>query len=328
MTGGEANERLVERADLDELVRQIDRLCADDAWDGLVDLRDRCRAALERGKQLWPAATLAEYRLALDAPGSFAGQVLLPGAGHMALGPLPEVAAVQHTWSQLRGHIPTGPLLTITAHERVLRGEDLRDEDGLDDRVLDLPLTLQSWEPAYPLAEYEPHEARFPSPSLPALAECRLPAAGSVIDDATSITALLDLPRAWTAESDGRAEAVAIEGTALSAIATLGPPRARVVELDPSTAVAWLAWVGASGGAHGRRRGMAAGRFGAWWAIAALGGVDDAWPVPPDEMGTIVAELRWFAWDAWEPDTGWRFHLAVEDPAEGLAWAVGATDAA
>ncbi len=92
--------------------------------------------------------------------------------------------------------------------------------------------------------------------------------------------------------------------------------------------MAWLAWVGASGGAHGRRRGMAAGRFGAWWAVAALGGVDDAWPVPADEMGTIVAELRWFAWDAWEPDTGWRFHLAVDDPAEGLAWAVAATDAA
>ena len=81
MKGGAANERLVELADLDELVRQIDRLCDDDDWDGLVDLRDRCRAALERGKQLWPAASLAEYRLALDAPGSFAGQVLVPGHG-------------------------------------------------------------------------------------------------------------------------------------------------------------------------------------------------------------------------------------------------------
>ncbi len=328
MTGREANERLVELADLDELVRHIDKLCDEDAWDGLVDLRDRCRAALERGKQLWPAASLAEYRLALDAPGSFAGQVLVPGAGHMALGPLPEVAAVQHTWGQLRNNIPAGPLRTITAHERVLRGEDLRAEDGLDDRVLDLPLALQSWEGAYPLAEYEPHEARFPSVSPAALADCRLPSGGSVIDDAPSINALLELARAWTAESNGRAEAVAVEGNALSAIAALGPPRARVAELDGATALAWMAWVAASGGAHGRRRGMATGRFGSWWAVAALSGVDDAWPVAADEMGAIVAELRWFAWDAWEPDTGWRFHLAVEDAAEGLAWAVAATDAA
>jgi hypothetical protein len=328
MTSDEANERLVELADLDELVRQIDRLCDEEAWDGLVDLRDRCRAALERGKQLWPAASLAEYRLALDAPGSFAGQMIRPEAGHLALGPLPEVAASRHTWLELRDAIPPGPLITVTAHERVARGEDLSTEERLDDRVLDLPSRLATWEPHYAVALYEADVARFPPPELPPRIDTALPPAGRRWDDALVTTALLDLPRAWTAESDGRAEAVAVEGSALSAIAALGPPRARVSELDPSTAVAWLAWVGASGGAHGRRRGMAAGRFGAWWASAALGGVDDAWPVPPDEMGTIVSELRWFAWDAGEPDTGWRFHLAVEDPAEGLAWAVAATDAA
>ena len=63
------NEQLVELGDLDELVRQVDRLGDAEDWDGLVDLRDRCRRALERGRQLWPAASLAEYRLALDAPG-------------------------------------------------------------------------------------------------------------------------------------------------------------------------------------------------------------------------------------------------------------------
>lgn len=314
-------------AELDELVREIDRLCARQAWQELVDLRDRCRAALERGKQLWPAASLAEYRLALEAPGSLAGGVLAPGAGHMALGPLTEVVAVNHTWAQLRDVIPEGPMVTIAAHERVLRGEDLLGDERLDAQVLDLPPMLQSWEPAYPLAEYEPHEARFPPPPLPARASTAIDRAGTPIDDADAVRALTDLCRAWTSESNGRVEAIAVEGDATSAIAALGPSRVRLAELDPATALAWMAWVGASGGAHGRRRGMAAGRFGAWWTLATLAGVEDDWPLPPDDMGALASELRWFAWDAWEPDTGWRFHLAVEDPSEGLAWAVAGTDA-
>ena len=36
-----------------------------------------------------------------------------------------------------------------------------------------------------------------------------------------------------------------------------------------------MAWTAASGGAHGRRRGMAAGRFSAWWTAAALTGLLD-----------------------------------------------------
>jgi hypothetical protein len=314
--------------ELDDLVRQIDRLCDRHAWTGLVELRDRCRAALERGKQLWPAAALAEYRLALEAPGSFAGAVLVPGAGHMALGPLPEVAASTHTWAQLRDAIPDGPAVTITAHERVLRGEDLRADERLDARVLDLPPVLQPWEPTYALAEYEPTEARFDPPELPTRTSVALPAAAPALPTDAAGSALLELTHAWTAESNGRGEVVAVDGGALGAIAALGPTRVRVAELEPADAIGWMAWVGASGGAHGRRRGMANGRFGAWWAVVALGGLEDDWPLAPDEVGAIATELRWYAWDAWEPDTGWRFHLAVEDPSESLAWAVAATDAA
>jgi hypothetical protein len=328
MTVGAANEQLVEVADLDELVRQVDRLCDASEWDALVDLRDRCRAALERGKQLWPAASLAEYRLALDAPGPWAGRVLQPGAGHLALGPLPEVAASTHTWTELAPHIPAGPLRTITAHERVVRGEDLTGDERIDPRVLDLPPALAGWEPNYPAADYQPDVARFDPPDLPERRAVTLPAAGTRLAEDATTAALLELPRAWTAESNGRSEAVAVEGDALGAIAALGPPRVRVAELDAATTTAWMAWVGASGGAHGRRRGMAAGRFGAWWALAALTGLLDDWPLAPTELGRAAQELHWFAWDAWEPDTGWRFHLAVDDPADGLAWAIAATDAA
>jgi hypothetical protein len=41
-----------------------------------------------------------------------------------------------------------------------------------------------------------------------------------------------------------------------------------------------------------------------------------------------VGALRWFAWDASEPESGWVLRLAVEDEDEGLAWAVAAVDSA
>jgi hypothetical protein len=320
--------QLVELGDLDELIRQIDRLCGGRRWQELIDLRDLCRAALERGKQLWPAASHAEYRLALEGPGSWSSRVVVPGAGNGALGPLPEVAASTHTWDELAAHLEPGPLYTVTAHERVVRGEALGDTEGLDARVFDLPAALQPWEPAYAVAEYQAHEAQFPPPALPERHPVDPMPVAEQVDDPDAVDALVELARPWIAESNGRAEAVAVRGDALAAIGALGPPRFRVAPLDAATAMAVMAWTGASGGAHGRRRGAASGRFGAWWALAALGALVDDWPVPADELGELAVSLRWFTWDAWEPDTGWRFHLAIDDPDEGLAWAVAATDAA
>ena len=59
---------LVESTDLDGLVRFVDIVVDQRDWDGLVAVRDRCREAVERGKQLWGVADFVEYRLALDAP--------------------------------------------------------------------------------------------------------------------------------------------------------------------------------------------------------------------------------------------------------------------
>ena len=36
--------------------------------------------------------------------------------------------------------------------------------------------------------------------------------------------------------------------------------------------------------------------------------------------------LRWFVWDAGEPEVGWVLRLAAEDSDEALAWAVAAVD--
>ena len=314
-------------AELDQLIRDVDALVDGGDWDGLVALRDRCREALKRGKQFWPAASFAEYRLALDAPGPWAAAVVSePGAGRFALGPLSEVAASTHAWDEIAG---PGPSLGLAAHERVVRGESLVGDERVDAGVLDLPLRLESWEPAYPVAVYRPYKAEFPTPPVPVVrgVGSRAPAA-PVVDDADAVRALVELASGWTTESNGRAEAVAVAGDAAGAVAALGAPRVRLAPVDAADGLAWMAWAAASGGAHGRRRGMAAGRFGAWWALAAMAGLLDDWPVPPDELGEVAAEMRWYLWDAGEPETGWGLRLAVEDPAEGRAYALLAVDAA
>jgi hypothetical protein len=320
---------LIEQSDVDELLREIDRLCADRRWGPLFQLREQCRTAVQRGKQLWPVAAHAEYRIALEAPGSWAAQMLEPGTGRFTLGPIPEVAASTHTWDELAHDAPPGPVAALAGHERVVRGDDLTDDGRIAIDVLELPLALQSWEPAYPVAHYEPHQADFPSPAIPRLASVDLPTPPAIrFDDAATYAALRDLVAPWTAESNGRAETVGVAGGAPDALAALGVPRARMAAVPLADALAHMAWAAASGGAHGRRRGMATGRFSAWWALAAVAGILDSWPVPPDELAHAAEDLRFYLWDAGEPDTGWSLRLAVADPAHGIAWALSASDSA
>ena len=47
---------LIESSDLDGLVRFVDGLVASRDWDGIKVMRDRCREAVERGKQVWGPA--------------------------------------------------------------------------------------------------------------------------------------------------------------------------------------------------------------------------------------------------------------------------------
>ena len=318
---------LVEGDDLDGLLVRIDHLCADGDWDGVVDLRDRCRRAfLERGRQLWPASSHAEYRLALEAPGPWAAGVLTPGSGRFSLGPLAEVAASTHSWAELAPHAPPTPDAGMAAHERVVRGEDLSGRTVVGAGVLEVPLRLQPWEPAYPLAGYTAYEAQFPDVAPPPLDDIHLPPAAPVVDDPEACRALVDLAAVWKRESNGEVDAVGVAGDAVGAVAALGVERARMAEVMPDHALAVMAWTAANGGAHGRRRGMAAGRFAAWWAVAALGDLLDDWPFRPDDVGDVAAELRWYRWDAGGPAAGWSLRLAVEDPDAGRAWAVQATD--
>jgi hypothetical protein len=321
-------QEAVRRADLDELLRLIDTLCDERAWDALTSLRERCERAHETGRQLWPAAAHAAYRLALEAPAPWAAAVLVDEPAPFSLGPLPEVAAQHHTWAELAPHVSSTAAAVVTAHERVVRGDDLSAVEIDGPAVLELPWRLAEWEPHYAVAQYRSDKADFPAPELSGYARASLPTRPSTreVDDVSR--ALTELARTWTAQSNGRVDVVTVDGSALHAIAALGPPEARVVDIDVGTAIALMAWTGASGGAHGRRPGAAAGRFAAWWVAGALTEKLDEWPPEPAELGSDLASIRFCAWDAAEPATGWRLQLAIEDPDRGRAWAISAHDAA
>ena len=314
----------VDRGDLDELVRLVDGLCSAREWASVVDLRDRCRHALERGLQLWPAAEYAEYRLALEAPGGFAGPVVTERAGRFALGPLWEVAASTHDWAALSPHLPPGPARSLAAQERVLRGEDLTGDPSIDTGVLDVPLVLLAWEPSYPLATYRSSKAEFPSPPLVPLRRMASPAGWSAASDPAGVEALLAVALPWAEQSNGSAAAVAVQGDVVGAIAALGHTPVDAAEVSGADALAWLAWAGASGGAYGRRRGGPLGRFAAWWVLAAVGGVE--WPPHPADLEEALRRLRWHRWEPAGVTHGWTTSLAITDPARGTSWALYAVD--
>src|SRR5690606_32453128 len=205
------------------------------------------------------------------------------------------------------------------------RSSDLRG-DLVEDEIPDLPGSLMAWEPAYPIATYKPDKVETPPPGLPEIGPTDLPEQAGTVDDLDSEAALADLVAPWTAESNGRSQVATVEGDAPAAIRALGLPRGRTGQLDPGGALAWMAWASASGGAHGRRRGAAAGRYGAWWTVATLADVE--WPPNPTDIGEAVSRMSWFWFDDGAPGTGWELRLAVEDPVTGLAWAISAVDAA
>lgn len=315
---------LVEASDLDGLVRRIDGLCIAREWAEVQRLVERCEEAVERGKQVWGAVHYAEYRLALEAPAAIAATVVRPGAGRHAAGPLWEVAASTHTWSELAPHVADPQLLALIAAERALRGDAVPADAAPHAEV---PLEPAPWEPRYLLATYRSDGVDMEGPELPDLAWVELPAAGEEIDDADACDALLDVVRPWLDESSGRGEAMAVAGTAEQAIRSLGPHRVRLAPIDLAAALQSMAFAGASGGAFGRRRGTPAGRTAAWWALATLCGLDDVWPVAPSELGEAAAGLRWVAWDPGDQIGGWSLHLAAEDRDIDTAWVVSAVDA-
>lgn len=317
---------LVEAGDLDELLRAVDGLCEARAWDDLIELAQRCEQAVERGKQLWPVAAHISYRLALEAPGEYAAWALQdPGMGRFAPGPLSEVAASTHTWSELAPYIDVPQVAAYAAQERVLRGEVLDGDERAHGEVLELPLHLEPWEPTYALATFrsnlvEPAEPW--QPKRPPVEETARP--GRVQEDAELSSALLDLVHPWVAESNGAARAVVVEGDAVAAASALTYGRLFVAPLDLDEALQRMAWAAASGGAHGRRRGAALGRFMAFYVGSVIAALD--WPVAPEDLQRGLQDLDWLYWEEERGEEGWVLRLALQQRGEGWAAAISATD--
>ncbi|HVF53130.1 MAG TPA: DUF6183 family protein [Actinomycetota bacterium] len=316
---------LIDGDDINGLLRVVDGLCEGRRWDDLLDLADRCEDATERGKQLWPIAAHIDYRIALEASPEFAGGVLIPESGRFSLGPLTEVAASTHTWDELAPYIDTPQVAAYVAQERVLRGEDLTGDDAAHPELLGLPLHLEEWEPVYPLATYTASEVEVAEPwAAQAPVTETSPARADEVSEGEITDALLDLVQPWVAESNGAARSVVVDGTASGAAGLLSVGGLRMGQIEPADVLQLLAWAAASGGAYGRRRGAAFGRSTAWYTAALLSSLDP--PAHPDELIGAMSEMRWFRWDEGAPEKGWVLRIAVEDPDEGWAAAIAATD--
>lgn len=321
----ERTAELIEAGDLNGLLRAVDGLVSQKAWEELLELADRCDDAIERGKQLWPIIGHIDYRIALEAPASYAASVLDSELGRFLLGPLTEVAASTHTWDDLVPHLSEPQSAAYIAQERVLRGEVLTGDDRTHAEVLELPLELVAEEPTYALATYRADHVEVAEPWDPvAPLEEIEPAPAPEGADEDVVNVLLDLVAPWTNESNGAARAIVAEGTAAGAAARLTFSRLRFGPLTHQEAMQQMGWAAASGGAHGRRRGAAYGRFAAWYTTALLGGFD--WPASAADIARAAAHLRWYRWDEGAPEEGWVLRLAVEDPEDGWAAAIAATD--
>lgn len=312
---------LIEAEDVEALLFEVDVLCGDRDWVGLETVAERCRGALERGRQLWPVASHVDYRLALEAPAEHAAAVL-ERSSRFTLGPLTEVAASTHSWSELAPHVPGAHIGAVVGQERILRGEDLRGSPGVAGDVFELPLVLADGETGHRLPEYRPHEADFPDPEDPGDAD--VPACGDArpVAVAAAVTsAVRDLFEPWTAESDGTCRVAAGAGDPAGVVGALGgTEQVRLARIGAGEALVRLTWAGASGGAHGRRRGGATGRFLAWWAAAALAGA--GWPL---EGAAGLDAVSWWWWEPLPRPTGIACGLAVSDPGSTTSTAFWAT---
>lgn len=316
-------DELVQRADLDGLVRHVDDTCASRDFDHLLRVRDAARAAVDTGRQLWPIATLANYRLALWAPPHLAVRALDDTARQFMPGPVPEILAVHHPWQELSAHLAPGHDRSLVAYERALRGDTI---DSDEEAVLEVPIEPAPFEPRYLLAGYSDDGVIDTAPMMPRPSDALAAAAHEGFDDDT-VHVFRDMMRAWTAQSNGTARAVVVEGGLAEACGAIAPGAVRTSELTSGQALQWLAWAAASGGAHGKRRGSAAGRSEALWLLAVFAGLDDEWPGSIGELEAVISQCRFHAFDNdGAPTGGWGLRLVIVDPQEGVSAALSAHD--
>ncbi|MFE9424913.1 hypothetical protein ACFYNO_18285 [Kitasatospora sp. NPDC006697] len=301
-------------------------------WAALLGSYRRSRAAApgDHGRSAAPLG----HEIALGAPAPLAAALFDPAAGTGAageqdgwVGPLWEVLARRHGWEVLAPLPLPEPVRTLVAHTRALLGDRLPEEHPADPVPLRLrPWETAGWEPSGRVTVYGPDgRAATAHHSLPdsreGLAPLRLPApalplTGPVRPATAALAALCD----WLDVRCAR-------GTAAQAAALLCPAaRSGPVTggyLPFAAVYPALVRAGSGAGAHRRSSGAARGRLAVWRALAAI--ADPGGRATAAEVDALVARMRCFTWC--EPaDEIWHLHLALEDPASGLAWVVSGCD--
>ncbi|MFV1989819.1 MAG: hypothetical protein ACC652_03635 [Acidimicrobiales bacterium] len=309
--------------DLDELIREVDRLAGHRAWDELDRLRVNARKAFEHGHQLWPAGDWAAYRIAREADGELAAKMVNEDAARFAFGPLTEVAASSHNWASLEPYLDAGPARTAVFVERLLRGEKIEPPDDYSQH-LEAPARLCDWEPDYCLATYHLDRVEVPDLPLTRFAVTQLAHSDLALGDSEACDALERIVAHWRHQADIPVHTAAVVGNSLDAVAQLCADTndVRIVAVDTPQALQYLAYVGASSGVSTGRKGAAAARDAAVAALVAVAGLDVG--ASAEDIGEAAGELRWFLWDSVKPRKGLACRIAVEDPEESLAWALDA----
>lgn len=316
-------DELIQRADLDGLVRHVDDTCAARDWDHVLRIRNDARAAVKTGRQLWPIATLANYRLALWAPAELAVHALDDTARTFMPGPVSEILAIHHSWNDLAPHLDYDHDRSLVAYERALRGDAIASHEH---RALEIPFATAAWEPTYQLASYNDNGVVDDAPSLQLSWSSLHPQPAQTLNDDTT-SAFTRMMEPWTAHSNGTARAVVVEGGLEDALGALQLDDVRVAHMSTDQALTWLTWAASSGGAHGKRRGVATGRSEALWLLATFAALADEWPESFDELGDVLNDVQFYAFTATSHDaTGWWLQLAVVDHDEGVSAAFIARD--
>jgi hypothetical protein len=316
-------DELIQRADLDGLVRHVDDTCSSREWDHLLRIRDSARNAVKTGRQLWPIATLANYRLALWAPAHLAVRALDDAARTFMPGPVSEILALHHSWEDLEPYLEFSHDRSLVAYERALRGDVIPPHE---DHALEIPFAPAPWEPPYALASYNDDGVVDDMPSLALQWHTADTREADALEDDT-VPAFARMMEPWTAHSNGVSRAVVVEGEIEDTFGALGLQDVSFSQMTSHNALQWLAWAASSGGAHGKRRGVASGRSEALWLLATFTGLADTWPRSFDELGDVVNNLEYFAFTAANHSQhGWWLQLAIVDPAEGLTTALIARD--
>ncbi|GAA4871385.1 hypothetical protein [Kitasatospora terrestris] len=292
-------------------------LAAEGRWPELLGRFRQARAAGA------PSAGPLGHLLAYFAPPELAARLFdrdgAPGTaatvGDHDAGPFWEVLATRHTWLRLAPLLDPAPVRRLVAHTRVLLGEDLAH--GVEPDPGGVPYALEPWEAACregvgPVREYLPGGgARLALRALPAdregLGPVDLPRPGPLAPELAA-TRLLGAMAPW-------ASAVCVRGAAQQAAAHLADTD-RVTGGPLTFPAAYPALLQLASGGPGH--GAAQGRLAVWRLLTAMTGET---VLERAEVEALVARLRCFTWCESDDELCY-LHLAVEDPATGLAWAV------